>query len=69
MKSIEQIRAKERRLGRERGAGRRNTMVLRRNEAKHDETINEDRNVENVVLKDHKPEAGFYSIPRENGNI
>ena len=65
IKYIEQIRAKERRLGRERGAGRRNTMVLRRNEAKQDETINEDRIVETVVLNDHKTEAGFYSVPRE----
>ena len=68
MKCIEQSRAKERRLGREKGIGRRNIMVLRRNEAKQDETINEDRNAETVVLKNHKTEAGFYSVLREHGN-
>ena len=62
---IEQFRAKERRLGRERGARRRAPMVLRRGEIIREASEDEELNGDTVVLKDYMNEAGFYSVPRE----
>ena len=56
LKCIEQIRAKERRLGRERGAGKRPAMIMRRNETKQEETEIQDKNPEPVALNDYKNE-------------
>ena len=57
---IEQVRAKERRLGRERGNARRNHITLRRQESKNDR-----ESQEAIALDNHKNEAGFYAIPSE----
>ena len=58
---IEQVRAKERRLGRERGIARRNNITLRRQESRNDR-----EEKDSLVLDNHKNDAGFYAIPREN---
>ena len=65
-KCIEQVRAKERRLTRERGAGRHSTIVLRRNQAKTDDSASseKDNGQETIVLGNYKNKAGFFFHPR-----
>ena len=57
---IEQVRAKERRLGRERSGSRRGQVTVRRNGNQND-----DDGPEVLVLKNFKNDAGFYAIPKE----
>lgn len=68
-KCIEQVRAKERRLERERGARRRTPMVLRRTETKRE--VSEDEKFEDdaIVLKNYINESGYYSVPREKWQL
>lgn len=58
---IEQIRAKERRLARERSGGRKGQVTIRRNNNNNQD--NEGPDI--LVLKNYKNDAGFYAIPNE----
>ena len=57
---IEQVRAQERRLARERGTTRRNHITWRRQESRNDREDNRA-----VELDEHKNETGFYAIPSD----
>ena len=59
LKCIEQARAKERRLGRERGANRRTTMIIRRTDMQQNEQNTDTKEQESIVLNDYKNEASF----------
>jgi len=63
---IEQVRAKERRLGRERSLSRRNSVVVRR---QNEGPVNHDDPQENIDLEKCKNESGFYAIPREKWQL
>ena len=57
---IERVRAKERRLDRERGARRKGLVSIRRQENR-----NNQKRSGTVRLEDYKTEKGFYSIPSD----
>ena len=63
---IEQVRAKERRLGRDRGSSRKAAVLVRRQGRVSD---SDDSHNEEINLRDHKNDDGFYSIPSEKWQL
>ena len=63
---IEQIRAKERRLDRDRSISRRTPMVVRR---QVEVEKPEQKETETITLSHYKNDSGFYAIPNEKWQL